>query len=135
MGALSSPRNPRRRAGRDALWRRVKSLGRPCWICGMPIDPSLPAGHPLCFELDELVPVSKGGSPVDMRNVAGAHRLCNQWRSNKSISTVNAIRSEVLKRFGRWSTPGQFVESAKAIVKGGRASRTPIRHPKKHSSL
>ena len=132
---MSSPRNPRRRAGRDALWRRVKSLGKPCWICELPIDPALPAGNPLAFELDELVPVSKGGSPVDIRNVAGAHRLCNQWRSNKSVSAVNAIKSEVIRRFGGWSTPSQFVESARAITKDGRAPRTPIRHPKKHSSL
>lgn len=50
---------------RRALVRRVRAMGLPCWICGMPIDAALPAGHPLSFELDELVPVSKGGSPTD----------------------------------------------------------------------
>lgn len=130
-----SKRNPRRRAGRDALWRRVKSLGRPCWICGLPIDPSVPAGHPLSFELDELVPVSKGGSPTDMRNTAGSHRVCNQWRSNRSVASVNEIRAEVIRRFGRWSTPQQFAEMARSVAKGGRSALTPIRHPKKRSGI
>ena len=133
---MSSPRNPRRRAGRDALWRRVKSLGKPCWICGMPIDPALPAGHPLCFELDELVPVSKGGSPVDMRNVAGSHRCCNQWRSDRSVDAVGRIRAEVMKRYGRWASPLAFCEGARAAAKAlkGRSS-TPVRHPKKRTNL
>lgn len=128
--------NPRRRAGRDALWRRVKSLGRPCWICGLPIDPALPAGHPLAFELDELVPVSKGGSPVDMRNVAGSHRCCNQWRSDRSVDAVGRIRAEVVKRYGRWASPLAFCEGARAVAKAlkGRSS-TPVRHPKKRTNL
>ena len=48
--------------------RRVKALGEPCWMCGLPIDPARKAGDPLSFELDELVPVSKGGDPVDWYN-------------------------------------------------------------------
>lgn len=132
-----SKRNPRRRSGRDALVRRVRALGEPCWICGLPIDATLPAGHPLAFELDELVPVSKGGSPVDMRNVAGAHRLCNQWRSNRSVPTVERIRAEVLRRYGRWASPLAFCEGARAVAKAckGRRLGTPVRHPKKRTNL
>ena len=63
--------NPRRRGGRDRLWRRVRALGEPCWICGLPIPLDAPARDPLSFELDELLPVSKGGSPTDPGNVAG----------------------------------------------------------------
>lgn len=39
----------------------------------------------MSFELDELVPVSKGGSPFDFENVAPAHRICNQKRGNKAL--------------------------------------------------
>lgn len=49
----------------------------------MPIDYSLPAGHPMSFEVDEIVPVSMGGSPFDRDNVDAAHRICNQRRGNK----------------------------------------------------
>lgn len=77
--------NPRRANGhrRDELRRWLRAQGRPCHICGLPIDYSLPAGHPMSFEVDEIVPVSMGGSPFDRDNVDAAHRICNQRRGNK----------------------------------------------------
>lgn len=128
-------RNPRRRSGRDALVRRVKALGEPCWICGLPIDAALPAGHPLAFELDELVPVSKGGSPVDFENCRGAHRCCNQWRGNRSVDQVRLARANVRARFGPWPSALAFVEGARAVLRGakGRMGQSPVRHPKRSS--
>ena len=91
----SNPRvtngNARRRV---VAWLRSQERG--CWICrafGRPdaIDYSLPAGHPRSFECDELVPVSKGGSPTDPRNVDATHRVCNEWRGNRSVAEVIAI--------------------------------------------
>lgn len=85
--------NPRRSNGsrRNALRKRVMAMGLPCALCGRPIDYSLPAGHPMSYELDEIVPVSKGGSPYDIENVQPAHRICNQRKSNKTsvIKTKN----------------------------------------------
>ena len=126
-------RNPRRSYRRDVLWRRVRALGQPCWICGLPIPLDAPSKTPLAFELDDLVPVSKGGDPADPSNVAGVHRLCNQWRSNKSIGSVEDIKSEVIRRFGGWSSPFQFVEMARSILKAPKSTTVPIRHPKKSS--
>lgn len=40
----------------------------------------------MSFEVDEIVPVSKGGSPIDRSNVAAAHRICNQKRGNRDIT-------------------------------------------------
>lgn len=68
----------------------LKDQGRPCHLCGGAIDYSLPAGHPMSFEVDEIVPVSKGGSPIDPSNVAPAHRICNERRGNKSLESLNA---------------------------------------------
>lgn len=62
----------------------LKAQGGPCWLCGGAIDYSLPAGHPMSFEVDEIVPVSKGGSPIDPGNVAPAHRICNERRGNRT---------------------------------------------------
>ena len=94
---MSKP-NPRRAnaSRRDATVRWLRSQGRPCWICRAigrsgTIDYSLPARHPLSFECDELVPVSKGGSPTARSNVDAAHRCCNQWRGNKSVEDVLRI--------------------------------------------
>lgn len=64
----------------------LRSQGLPCAICGLAIDYSLPSGDPMSFEVDEIVPVSKGGSPIDRGNVQPAHRICNQRRGNKSIA-------------------------------------------------
>lgn len=63
----------------------LRAQGRPCHICGQPIDYSLPAGNPMSFEVDEIVPVSRGGSPIDAGNVAPAHRICNERRGNRPI--------------------------------------------------
>lgn len=86
-------KNPRRQNGarRDALRRRVAAEGAPCHLCGKPIDYSLPAGHPMSFELDEIVPVSKGGDPFARDNVAPAHRTCNQRRGNRPIVAPNQL--------------------------------------------
>ena len=120
---------------RRALVARVRALGAPCHICGLPIDYSLPGGHPLSYELDELVPVSKGGSPIDPSNVAPSHRCCNAWRGNKSIDRVAAIRAEVRARFGPWPSVLAFVEGARAVLRGdkGRMGLAPVRHPKRSS--
>lgn len=61
----------------------VKARGDVCGICHAPIDYSLPAGDPWCYELDEIIPVSLGGSPYDLENLQAAHRICNQRKSNK----------------------------------------------------
>lgn len=77
--------NPRRSNGskRTALRNRVKAMGLPCALCGRPIDYTLPAGHPMSYELDEIVPVSLGGDPLDKDNVQPTHRICNQKKGNK----------------------------------------------------
>ncbi len=107
---------------RVGLLRWLRSQGRPCWICGLPIDYGAPQGTPLCFECDELVPVSRGGSPWDKGNVDAAHRCCNNWRRAKAVSEVRATRAAVAERFGGWSSPLDFVAKAKALRKGPRSA-------------
>lgn len=100
-------RNIRYRNGhaRRSNRKRMIAEGRGCWICrafGRPdeIDYSLPPGHPMSFELDELVPVSKywlGGyatpeqCALDYANNDAAHRCCNQWRGNRTVGEVLAL--------------------------------------------
>lgn len=78
----ANPRNANGNARRK-LRARLRAEGRPCHICGLPIDYGLPAGDPWSFEVDELVPVSRGGDPLDYSNVDAAHRICNQRRGNR----------------------------------------------------
>lgn len=85
--ALMAKPNPRRSNGhrRTELRKWLAAQGRPYHICGKSIDYSLPPGHPMSFEVDEIVPVSKGGNPLDRSNVDAAHRICNQRRGNRPI--------------------------------------------------
>lgn len=110
------------------LRKRVAAIGAPCWICGLPIAYDLPAGHPLSYELDELIPVSKGGSPDTMDNCHAVHRACNQWRSNKSVRTVEQTKAEAVKKFGGWRSPLEFVQKARAVSKGMKRPE-PVRRP------
>ena len=86
--------NPRSANGnaRRKLRSWLRSQGMPCAICGQPIDYSLPAGHPLSFEVDEIRPVSRWrefGYPsakaaaLDRANVQATHRICNERKGAK----------------------------------------------------
>lgn len=96
--------NPRYANGsaRRKLRAWLKVQGRPCHICGQAIDYSLPAGDPLSFEVDEIVPVSKGGDPLDRSNVAAAHRICNQRRGNRDIGQKLSTASTPVITSRRW---------------------------------
>lgn len=109
--------NPRSKNGhrRRELLKRVRAMGDPCWICELPIDTDMPAGHPLSLEVDELVPVSHGGSPTDFSNTAAAHRCCNNWRRTKTPKLVECIRNMVLSRFETYTDPLDFVAKANLI--------------------
>ncbi len=91
--------NPRRANGarRDAIRKRWRAIGAPCALCGRPIDYSLGMvldlrtgkrrAHPMSFVVDEIVPVSKGGSPLDFANTQPAHWICNARRGNATATT------------------------------------------------
>lgn len=58
-------------------------MSETCALCGREVDKSLPAGQPLSPELDEIIPVSRGGSPYDIDNLQLVHRICNERKSNR----------------------------------------------------
>lgn len=84
--------NPRCSNGhaRRKLRARLRAERRPCHICELAIDYELPAGDPMSFEVDEIVPVSRGGDPLDYANVDAAHRICNQRRGNRMPGDAGA---------------------------------------------
>lgn len=99
---------------RNAVRARVRAIGAPCWICGLDIDYNRPARDPLAYEADELVPVSKGGSPYDEANIRAAHRCCNAWRAAKSVAAVERIKAAAIARGATWQTPVDFVNIMRA---------------------
>ena len=81
--------NPRYANGarRREIRRWLLATQDRCALCGKPIDKSLRTPHPMSAEVDEILPVSKGGSPYDRRNVQLTHRICNQRKGNRVIYT------------------------------------------------
>lgn len=100
--AITPKPNPRRANGhrRDQVIRRVKAEETHCWLCGLEVDKSLGllpgvhsqrcrgegctgcVPHPMRAEIDEIVPVSLGGSAIDRTNCHLSHRRCNLRRGN-----------------------------------------------------
>ena len=119
---MTNPRNSNGSA-RRALRRRVAAVRASCWMCGLSIDYELPARHPDSYELDELTPVSKGGDPFDPANVAAAHRRCNQWRSDKSVATVERTRAAAHATGCAWSSPSEFVAAMKGVPRSAKRDR------------
>ena len=91
--------NPRRANGhrRDQVRRRVLTEESDCWLCGQPVDVTLPPFLPDSPEVDEVIPVSLGGDPLDRNNCRLSHRLCNVRRGNgtkqaKPIAEIKRVR-------------------------------------------
>lgn len=84
--------NPRRRNGwrRSQLRKRVLAAYDVCAICGKPVDKTLKTPHPLSAEVDELIPVSRGGDPLSFGNCRLVHRRCNRLKSNKTDDYARA---------------------------------------------
>lgn len=87
----TSQRDPRKRNPglRETLRKKVFACSDVCGICGRPVDKTLPAGHPLAPELDEIVPIARGGSALDIDNLQLVHRRCNEKKGARMIGDVN----------------------------------------------
>ena len=58
--------------------RALMAVQRECWLCLEPMDFSISDNRdPDYIVLDEIIPVSKGGDPLDIKNNCLVHRRCN----------------------------------------------------------
>ena len=111
--------NPRVSNGhrRRELRARVLAAYDQCGICGQPVDKTLGMApgqhgprcrrpdcsgcipHPMRPEVDEILPVSKGGDPLAWGNVRLTHRqrICNQRRGD-GTRQARAQRATALMR-------------------------------------
>jgi 5-methylcytosine-specific restriction endonuclease McrA len=94
----TQPANPRKANGhrRRQVTDIVYAEEHDCWICGNPVDKTLPyldpqtgKPHPWAKTVDEIVPVSTGQTPQEQMLLATtrsncrlAHRRCNIQRGN-----------------------------------------------------
>ena len=109
---------------RRKIRARLLAECRPCAICGLPIDTSAQSPSPVSAEVDEIVPVSLGGDPLDRANCQLVHRCCNQWRSNRSMALVMRVRAEMRARGLLYRSPQEFVMEARRVAKSMSARRS-----------
>lgn len=79
---------------------QVKAEEYLCWLCGKPIDKSLPRRQPQSFTVDHVVPLLLGGPELDRSNLRAAHMSCNSARSNRLRAALRAQRD--IKTSQRW---------------------------------
>lgn len=81
----ATPKDPRKQFPklRESMRKRVYAMFDTCGVCGRDVDKQLPAGSPMSPELDEITPVSRGGSPYDIDNLQLTHRICNRRKGAK----------------------------------------------------
>lgn len=82
-------------------WRRVRAIvlsDRPliCYFCHQPVDHRLKPPDPGCPNVHCIHPVSRGGDPYDLRNLAPSHQYCNQSWGNKMDNDDTAISHWVM---------------------------------------
>ena len=82
---------------RDRHRAAIRKGEPPCWICGQPIDYTLPHLDPGAFVVDHVIPLDKGG-PDTLGNKRAAHRACNRAKSNKP-------HAPILRRSGSLNRP------------------------------
>lgn len=90
---MSKRRNERVSNGwrRRQLRARVLAACDVCAICAQPVDKTLKTPHPMSAEVDELVPVSRGGDPYSFANCRLTHRRCNRMKSDKTDEHARAL--------------------------------------------
>lgn len=96
---VTAPVKPPRSKGRTGrpfrrLRDRLKASGAPCWVCGYPIDVSLPWWSPWSHTVDHVVPLAAHGAELDPANVRSAHRKCNLLR-NYGVASAGPIEGPV----------------------------------------
>jgi 5-methylcytosine-specific restriction endonuclease McrA len=83
--------------GRQARRRRAyvfATKGGVCVVCGEFIDMFLPGTHPDGPMLEHIVPVSRGGHPTDISNLAVSHNRCGLRKGNKLQSEMRPDQHE-----------------------------------------
>ena len=59
-----------------------------CGICGRPVDKKLPFPNPWSPTIDHIIPVQKGGDPVNLENLQLAHLACNRAKATKLVAVT-----------------------------------------------
>jgi len=99
-------RDPELRKGRMGRpyrrWREAVLAAQVpiCWRCGGPIDKRLHWTHPMAATAGHVIPLSRGGAPLDPANGRPEHRRCNLRAGNRDTRVITPSPRPVADR--RW---------------------------------
>lgn len=75
----------------DALRKKHRAIiarAQPaCHICGQPIDYSLVYPDPMCFVVDHVTPIHRGGHDT-LANKKAAHHSCNSTKRAREYAPI-----------------------------------------------
>lgn len=72
---------------RDRDRARIKATGAACGICGSPIDFELKWPDPMCFVVDHVRAVTRGGADT-IANKQAAHNACNSKKRARDHAPI-----------------------------------------------
>lgn len=101
--SYTDPRMRKGRTGRPFRRWRAKVLEAQvlmCIRCGGPIDKRVRYPHPMSPSADHIIPLTRGGAPLDPANGGPAHLVCNQRHGNGDGPVVVQASRPVADR--RW---------------------------------
>lgn len=99
-----APLNPRGGRPRTRLVKLVHERDHLCHLCKLPLRTDLRnTGHPLEPTVDEVIPISKGGDPLDPTNCRAACRCCNTSRGARDLTAEVHARCRTLSMSHRRS--------------------------------
>ena len=75
---------------------RIRATKPNCHICGETIDYQLKWPDPMCFVVDHVIPLHKGGADT-MANKRAAHNTCNSKKRARLVAPI-IRRSKSLNR-------------------------------------
>lgn len=82
------PNSPRRNSQQQFKDRaRIARSQSACAICGRAIDYTLKWPDPMCFVVDHIIPVVKGGRD-DITNKQPAHATCNSTKRARDFAPI-----------------------------------------------
>ena len=84
----------RNTAQRDRDRAAIAASKPPCYLCGEPIDYTLPYLHPMSFVVDHIIPLARAKDDAHRRqldtlaNKAAAHRECNSKKRARDYAPI-----------------------------------------------
>lgn len=72
---------------RDKDRARIRATKSNCAICGGVLDYNLPWPDPMCFVVDHIVPITKGGADT-IHNKQPAHNQCNSKKRARTHAPI-----------------------------------------------